>query len=164
VNIPFLKPGYPANDALAANDAVTTAGPNGVKAAISNNSWGFGLNSNSYESLAATYDSLSRDASFGATIDPLLFVFSAGNNGSSGLTRPKMAKNIIAVGNSENIRSVLLSTGGTIVGDNMDDLSSSSARGPAADGRIKPDITAPGTVIAAAEPETQHVRTADETT
>jgi hypothetical protein len=147
VNIPFLKNGYPLNDALAANDAVTTAGPNGAKAAISNNSWGDGLNNNAYESLAATYDSLSRDASFAATIDPLLFVFSAGNNGSSGLTRPKMAKNIIAVGNSENIRSVTLSTGGSIVGDSMDDLDSVSARGPAADGRIKPDITAPGSVI-----------------
>ena len=29
----------------------------------------------------------------------------------------------------------------------MEDLTSSSSRGPAADGRVKPDITAPGTVI-----------------
>ena len=147
VNIPFLKSGYPLDDALAANDAVNTPGPNGVSATISNNSWGNGLNGNAYDSMAATYDSLSRDASFAATVDPLLFVFSAGNQGESGLTRPKMAKNIIAVGNSENVRSVNLSSGGVIAGDNMDDLNSSSARGPAADGRIKPDITAPGTVI-----------------
>jgi hypothetical protein len=142
VNIPFLKAGYSSNDAVAANDSVTTVGPNGVKASISNNSWGFGTNSNVYESLAATYDALSRDASFAATVDPLLFVFSAGNSGASGLTRPKVAKNVIAVGNSENLRSVA-----GLNGDNIDDLSNSSSRGPAADGRIKPDITAPGSVI-----------------
>ncbi|HJS50794.1 MAG TPA: S8 family serine peptidase, partial [Pyrinomonadaceae bacterium] len=147
VNVPFLKDGYPLDDALAANDAVTTPGPNGVKATISNNSWGFGLNANSYESLAATYDVLSRDASFAAAIDPLLFVFSAGNSGASGLTRPKVAKNVISVGNSENLRSVRLSNGVNITANNMDDLSSSSSRGPTADGRIKPDITAPGSVI-----------------
>ena len=147
VNVPFLKDGYPLDDALAANDAVITPGPNGVKATISNNSWGFGLNANSYESLAATYDVLSRDASFAAAIDPLLFVFSAGNSGASGLTRPKVAKNVISVGNSENLRSVRLSNGVNITANNMDDLSSSSSRGPTADGRIKPDITAPGSVI-----------------
>ena len=147
VNIPFLKGGYQGDDTDVANDSVSTTGPNGVKANISNNSWGFGVNSNSYESLAATYDALSRDASFAATVDPLLFVFSAGNSGANGLTRPKVAKNVVAVGNSENVRSVLLSTGGTIVGNNMDDLSNSSSRGPAADGRIKPDITAPGSVV-----------------
>jgi hypothetical protein len=148
VNVPFLKAGYQSNDAAVANDTVSTAGPNGVNATISNNSWGAGTNSNTYESLAATYDALSRDATPGpASIDPLLFIFSAGNSGASGLTRPKMAKNIIAVGNSENLRSVLLSGGGTITGDNIDDLNSTSSRGPAADGRIKPDIAAPGTVI-----------------
>ena len=59
------------------------------------------------------------------------------------MTRPKVAKNVIAVANSENIRTEFGGTGA----DNMDDLRSSSSRGPAADGRIKPDITAPGTVI-----------------
>jgi len=147
VNIPLLKSGYSSSEAVAANDTVSTAGPNGVNATISNNSWGFGTNGNSYESLAATYDAFSRDASSAATVDPLLFVFSAGNSGASGLTRPKMAKNIIAVGNSENIRSVNLSGGGTLTGNNMDDLSNSSSRGPAVDGRIKPEIVAPGSVI-----------------
>jgi len=59
------------------------------------------------------------------------------------MTRPKMSKNSISVANSENVRTEL---GGTS-SDNMDDLRGSSSRGPAADGRIKPDVTAPGTVI-----------------
>jgi hypothetical protein len=142
LNIPALKANYSGDDATIANDTVTTMGPNGVTGSISNNSWGDGTNVNAYDSLAALYDNLSRDASTAGTVDPLLYVFSAGNNGVSGLTRPKMAKNVIAVGNSENLRADLSSSA-----NNMDDMASSSARGPAADGRIKPDITAPGTVI-----------------
>ncbi len=144
INIPLLKAGYPfGNDALPANDTVTTPGPNGVRGSISNNSWGNGVNGNAYDSLAATHDALARDASTAATIDPLLYVFSAGNQGpAGGLTRPKMAKNVIAVGSSENLRAELSSTA-----NNLDDISSFSSRGPAADGRIKPDITAPGSVI-----------------
>jgi hypothetical protein len=142
INIPFLKSGYTCGDGQAVNDAVVTTGVNGVRGTISNNSWGAGTNGNSYDSLAAQYDGYVRDASFAPTIDPLLIVFSAGNSGTSGLTRPKVAKNIIAVASSENIRTELSSSA-----DNIDDLSSFSSRGPAADGRVKPDITAPGTAI-----------------
>lgn len=143
VNIPLLKAGYTGTDANHANDAVATPGPNGVNATISNNSWGFGLNGNVYESLAATYDALARDASAAASVDPLLFVFSAGNSGNSGLTRPKMAKNVIATASSKNLRTEL-SAGA----NDLDAMSSFSSRGLAADGRIKPDITAPGETIA----------------
>lgn len=142
INIPLLKSGYTGTDANAANDAVATNGPNGVAGSISNNSWGNGLNGNAYDSLAATYDGLVRDASTAVSVDPILFVFSAGNSGASGLTRPKMGKNIIAVGSSENLRTELESSS-----DNIDDVSGFSARGPAADGRIKPDIVAPGDTI-----------------
>ena len=73
----------------------------------------------------------------------LLHVFSAGNSGSSdcgygaGSTwgnvtgGHKQAKNVIAVGNLDYAAS----------------LASSSSRGPAADGRIKPDICAQGTNV-----------------
>ena len=142
LNIPLLKGGYTGSDSTVADDTITTAGPNDVAGTISNNSWGDGTNSNVYESLAATYDSLARDASVAGTIDPLLYVFSAGNSGSLGLTRPKMAKNVIAVANAENIRTELSASA-----NNMDDMASGSSRGPAADGRIKPDIAAPGSVI-----------------
>lgn len=142
INVPFLAGGS-FTDAQTIDDTLTTLGPNGVRGTISNNSWGSGTNGNTYDSRAALWDGFVQDGSFAATIDPFNVVFSAGNSGTSGLTRPKMAKNVIAVANSENVRTEL---GGTSA-DNIDDMRSSSSRGPAADGRIKPDITAPGTVI-----------------
>lgn len=142
LNIPLLKGGYVGSDSTVADDTVTTVGPNGVTGSISNNSWGDGTNANVYEGLAATYDSLARDASLAGTVDPLLYVFSAGNSGGLGLTRPKMAKNVIAVANSENLRTELSASA-----NNIDDMAGGSSRGPAADGRIKPDISAPGSVI-----------------
>jgi hypothetical protein len=143
INIPFLKTGNTTTDLQSVDDTLNTLGPNGVAGSISNNSWGNGTNSNSYDSYAGMYDGFIQDASIASTIDPITMVFSAGNSGTSGLTRPKVAKNVIAVANSENIRTELGGTGA----DNLDDLRSSSSRGIAADGRIKPDITAPGTVI-----------------
>lgn len=142
VNVPLLRAGYSGTEFDTCNDTITTAGPNGVNGYISNNSWGAGTNGNAYDSFAAQYDGFVRDSSSAATVDPLVIVFSAGNQGSNGLTRPKMAKNLIAVANSENIRTELSASA-----NNIDDLSSSSSRGPAADTRIKPDITAPGTAI-----------------
>ena len=145
INIPFLKAGNTTTDAQAVDDALTTLGPNGVKGTISNNSWGAGTNNNAYDSLAAQYDGLVRDGSLAPTIDPFSIIFSAGNSGpgANTLTRPKVSKNTIGVANSENVRPEFQGTGA----DNMEDLRSSSSRGPAADGRIKPDVTAPGTVI-----------------
>jgi hypothetical protein len=142
VNIPMLLFPYAGTEADSANDAVNTAGPNGVKSSISNNSWGNGLNANAYDSYTAQYDGFTRDASAAPSIDPLLFVFSAGNQGPSGLTRPHVAKNVIATASMENLRSHL-----DVSADNIDDLSGFSSRGPAADGRIKPDISAPGTAV-----------------
>ncbi len=148
INIPFLKAGNITSDSQAIDDALNTLGPNGVKGTISNNSWGSGTNANAYDSLAAQYDGFVRDGSFAPSIDPFSIIFSAGNSGpgANTLTRPKVSKNTIAVANSENVRPEA-GFGNGASADNLDDLRSSSSRGPAADGRIKPDITAPGTVI-----------------
>jgi len=145
INVPLLVGGYSGAEADSYNDTVITPGPNGVLGSISNNSWGNLTNSNVYDSYTAQFDGFVRDASAAPAIDPICLVFSAGNSGPGALslTRPKVAKNIIAVGNSENIRTEIGGTGA----DNMEDLRSTSSRGPAADGRVKPDITAPGTVI-----------------
>jgi len=146
VNIPLLRSGYQAgsvNHSLIYDDSVTTPGPNGVVSSISNNSWGSGTNGNLYTSFAAQFDGFVRDASFAATIDPISIIFSAGNNGSLGLTQPKVAKNVIAVASAENLRTELSGFNA----NNIDDLSNASARGPASDGRIKPDISAPGSGI-----------------
>lgn len=148
INVPFLRSGYSGSEADTANDTVTTAGPNGVLGSISNNSWGSGLNSNAYDSLAAQYDGYVMDASSAATIDPLTIIFSAGNQGASGMTRPKVAKNVITVAASENVRPTLpSSSGSTSPADNLEQLPDFSSRGPAADGRIKPDIAAPGDAV-----------------
>lgn len=149
VNIPLLRSGYTGDDAATTNDTFITAGPNGQAAALSNNSWGAGTNGNVYTSRAALWDGLVRDATTGGGIDPLLIVFSGGNQGTSGLTQPKVAKNIISVAASENVRPGDNSAGGSTGGaDNLEQLPDFSSRGPAADGRIKPDITAPGDAIA----------------
>jgi hypothetical protein len=144
INIPMLKAGYSGTEANAYSDTVGAAGPNTILGSISNNSWGNGTNSNAYDSYTAQFDGFTRDASTAASIDPILLVFSAGNSGpgANSLTRPKAAKNLISTGNSENLRTELSSAA-----NNMEDLNSGSSRGPAADGRVKPDITAPGTVI-----------------
>jgi hypothetical protein len=147
INIPLLRSGYTGTEANTANDTVTTAGPNGVLGYISNNSWGNGLNSNAYDSYAAQFDGFVRDASTGSSIDPIALVFSAGNQGTSGLTRPKVAKNLISVGATENVRPDLNAWDGMGAADNLEQLPSFSSRGPAADGRVKPDISAPGDAV-----------------
>ena len=144
LNIPALKAAYIGSEADVYNDTVSTPGPNGVNGSISNNSWGNGTNNNVYDSYTAQFDGFVRDASAAGTIDPISLIFSAGNSGpgASSLTRPKAAKNLIATGNSENYRPELSSTA-----NNIEDLALSSSQGPTADGRVKPDIVAPGTVI-----------------
>jgi hypothetical protein len=145
LNIPKTAPGYTGTDADVVDDTVTSTGVNGVKAFISNNSWGSDINSNVYDSFAAQYDGFVQDASKLGAIEPVCLVFSAGNAAGNGLTRPKMAKNIITVGNSENLRTEINSSA-----NNIDELNEFSSRGPAADGRVKPDVVAPGTFVTGA--------------
>jgi hypothetical protein len=124
-------------------------------ARISNNSWGTGTGV--YDPVAQEYDALTRDAQSGVTGNQqMLFVFSAGNNGPSGLiSSPGTAKNVITVGGSENFRpegsdSCNLDGAGGVGpdgADNIQDLLRFSSRGPTVDGRSKPDLVAPGTHI-----------------
>jgi subtilisin family serine protease len=102
-----------------------------------------------------------------------LILFAAGNDGSDGnrdgvadlgsVTPPGTAKNCITVGAAESVRS----QGGyqwpygqlwasdypadplrsDKPSDNADDIAAFSSRGPVRDGRIKPDLLAPGTNI-----------------
>ena len=58
------------------------------------------------------------------------------------------AKNPIAVGASENLRSDAFVTPGSCgTPSDIDAIADFSSRGPCADGRIKPDVVAPGTFI-----------------
>ena len=123
---------------------------------MSNSWWDGGGTGIGYTANSALWDALVRDAdqTTGA-IEPLIIVFSAGNSGpgATTITSPKEAKNIIVVGATENYR-LGLSAGvscGTVNADNINDIPCFSSRGPCVDGRIKPDVVAPGAWIASAQ-------------
>jgi subtilisin-like proprotein convertase family protein len=119
-------------------------------AAISTNSWGansFG----GYTASSQAYDALQRDAAPNVPGNQeLLHVFSAGNAGPStgSVGAPATAKNVIAVAATENVRDEGIPDGCfSSASNNADDMSDFSSRGPTTDGRIKPDISAPGVHI-----------------
>ena len=113
---------------------------------IHSNSWGSPI-------LQGIYDSQARQIDEYSWQNPeFTILFSAGNNGKDsngdGITdlgsiaTPSTAKNAITVGSSENYRPL----NGT-KSDNPAEVFATSGRGPTADGRIKPDLVAPGTEI-----------------
>ena len=112
-------------------------------AKIHSNSWGSGDSSmyGNYTTSSQYVDEFMWDN------PDMLIVFAAGNNGSAinTVSSPGTAKNSLTVGASENLR---VSKGS--VADNIDDIAYFSSRGPTDDGRIKPDIVAPGTYILSA--------------
>ncbi|MEP7342323.1 MAG: S8 family serine peptidase, partial [Acidobacteriota bacterium] len=141
----------------------------GQGARISSNSWGFQTQSGgpvpTYTTDAQSYDAVVRDAQSGvAGNQQLTIVFAAGNDGSGANTvsAPATAKNVITVGASENVRQ----TGSDGCGiansgaDSANDIIGFSSRGPVnasgGDGRIKPDIVAPGTHIEAGIPQSNY--------
>lgn len=125
---------YDYPDALNQADALYT----GINARITSNSFSNGCNSG--------YSTWSQALDKDAYDNPnMVHVFSSGNNGGSACGTAyvsgtgwgtitgghKQGKNVITVGNN----------------DKSDNLAGSSSKGPATDGRIKPDITAVGTSV-----------------
>lgn len=133
-------------------------------ARIHTNSWGGGK--------FGTYDYESRDVDgFAWTHKDMIILFAAGNDGKDSdkdgkieyqsVTPPGTAKNCINVGASENLRLDIKKTYKDLdwakfpkdpiatdrIADNPDDIAAFSSRGPCLDGRFKPDIVSPGTVI-----------------
>ena len=100
-------------------------------ARIHTNSWGGGGNGYYYSDCTAV------DA-FLYDYPELLILFAAGNEGSGTNTidAPGTSKNTLTVGASYNSRS-----------GNIDTIASFSSRGQTDDGRVKPDVVAPGTAI-----------------
>lgn len=118
-------------------------------ARITSNSWGASV-SGDYDSQAQAYDALTRDASSAPGNQGMLHIFAAGNYGPEMQTigSPGTAKNVLTVGATESTRAAGVEDG-CLVSDSSsaDNLAIYSARGPTRDGRIKPDIMAPGTHI-----------------
>ncbi|MBI3534193.1 MAG: S8 family serine peptidase [Deltaproteobacteria bacterium] len=138
-------------------------------ARIHSNSWGSALSVGVYDSFAAKADDVMWKYS------DLLVVFAAGNSGADldkngvidlgTILSPATAKNVLAVGASENFleqggiqkRLCDLKNGQTNWGveplcsdtlsNNPNGIAAFSSRGPTKDGRIKPDIVSPGTNI-----------------
>ena len=104
-------------------------------ARIQTNSWG-------NQNLAGEYSSDSRSAdSFLVDYPRFLVLFSAGDLAGGGITPPGTAKNVLTVG---------ASTTGSYGSSAEGSVASFSSRGTTADGRIKPDIVAPGVAICSA--------------
>ena len=113
---------------------------------VTSTSYGNGCNAG-YTSFANTVDQQVRQ------LGTIMHIFSAGNSGTQNCGYGagsgwgnitggnKSAKNVMAIGN-------VLATDG---------LANSSSRGPAADGRIKPDVCANGTQVYSAFPNNQYV-------
>jgi len=128
----------PSNETLT-HDAVRAG------AVVGSNSWGDDVQGR-YDLSAAEFDALVRDADAEADGDqPYILEFSAGNAGPGGQTidSPAVAKNVIATGASENDRPEFF-----LYAEGPDAMADFSSRGPCEDGRIKPDVVAPGTWIA----------------
>ncbi len=111
-------------------------------AIVNSNSWGQGLGGR-YGAYETIYDTATIDAEPGKPDNQVItFCFSAGNSGGGGdgtISSPAAAKNIITVGATGNDKG---SSGNDVVGF--------SSRGPCADGRVKPDVVAPGDNVASA--------------
>ncbi len=104
-------------------------------ARIHTNSWGS-------ESLVGQYSADSRSADqFTYDYPAFLVLFSAGDYSNSGVAPPSTAKNVLSIGSS--------STGAYDSAD-IGIVSNFSSKGPTLDGRIKPDLVAPGQMICSA--------------
>lgn len=117
---------------------------------VGSNSWGDDTQG-AYDLSAMEFDELVRDAdalTFGD--QPYILEFSAGNAGPAYQTvgSPAVAKNVIATGAAQNDRFTLPMEEFSIYTDGRETMADFSSRGPCADGRIKPDVVAPGTWIA----------------
>ncbi|MGO0061536.1 S8 family serine peptidase [Brevibacillus fluminis] len=129
-------------DSLAIDDdnltaMLTEAYDGGAR--IHSDSWGEAYGSGEYDSDAQEMDC------FVWEHPDMAILVAAGNDGSDEgtISSPATAKNVIAVGASESVRPALKDRSA----DNPDDIAYFSSRGPTIDGRIKPDVVAPGSMI-----------------
>jgi N-acetylneuraminic acid mutarotase/subtilisin family serine protease len=113
---------------------------NGVR--IHSDSWG-SAGIGSYDSWSADLDN------FVWSHKDMLIVVAAGNEGPDNCTvgSPGTAKNCLTVGATENFRPFMKLRDGSSMSDDPSEVAFFSSRG-CEDGRIKPDVVAPGSYIA----------------
>jgi subtilisin family serine protease len=157
---PLILAGLPAD----LDDLFQYAYDQGVR--IHSNSWGGG-NSGAYNEQARGVDA------FAAAHPDFCILFAAGNDGTDkdadgipdlgSVAPPGTAKNCITVGACESVRPEFNDAYGAPqwwpdsypvdplksdnIAGNPDEVAAFSSRGPTADGRVKPDVLAPGTFI-----------------
>ncbi len=145
------------------DDLFKLAWANGSR--VHTNSWGAPV-SGQYTSTSMQADASAR------THDELVILFAAANEGVDTSPRngeidldsmgsPATAKNVLTVGATENARSNITWVWGSTdyaspistdkLADNPEGMAAFSSRGPADDGRLKPDFSAPGTMILSAK-------------
>lgn len=137
-------------------------------ARLHNNSWSSSGSSGQYLASSRDVDEFIRDH------PDMLILFAAGNEGpaAGSVSAPGTAKNCLTVGACESVRPLpasitidpniqdhdhnpatapvnvpLTIPGWDLQADDVDEIAPFSGRGPTDDGRIKPDIVAPGTFI-----------------
>jgi subtilisin-like proprotein convertase family protein len=170
----LISVGSLGGDTNATSDRYLQETPAQRNALISNNSWNYD-GDNDYDLAAASYDAAVRDALAQVTgSQPVLFVFSAGNDGNGddtdsspngtpdSIESPATAKNVITVGAIQELRNInnqVTNADGTVTTPWFNETStdsrvySSSGRGnvgiltEGTYGRFKPDVVAPGTFI-----------------
>ncbi len=119
-------------------------------ARLSTNSWGTGANFYGSESVAV-------DGVVWAREDFSVF-FSAGNEGVAGVSQESGAKNSIGVGATETYDATFHDEFGILTPENM---LSFSSQGFMSDGRYKPDLTAPGSVVSSRFPVSYYSNASD---
>ena len=109
-------------------------------ARLHTNSWGSGSGYNTYTTSAEDADDRISTWDQYWSYEGMSVFFSAGNEGSSGISPPATAKNVVAVGAHQNR-----------YGGSPDAMYPYSSEGPTDDGRIKPDVIAPGMYVRSCE-------------
>ena len=135
--INFFHCGNSSNEIMVPYPNTLFAVNNSYPSYIHSGSWGGG-NGSEYSSWSVEFDSyLWRNPN-------ILAVFAAGNSWYAyTILEPAGAKNVLAVGATQNCRPYEDTTA-----INISKVASFSSEGPMEDGRIKPDVCAPGTYIA----------------
>ena len=106
-----------------------------MTARLSVNAWGLNGNYGQYTADARSVDTFVHDRK---DLTPIFSVGDRGGSGPSQVTSPATAKNVIAVGASTSGASGTPASGA---------VANFSSLGPSLDGRIKPDVVAPGVGI-----------------